>query len=309
MGSPAPCLQLSTSVVLFVHIFKAGGTTNRKLFQDWADGCGKGDAFIQAGSCISHWTALPWNNSKYICLDANGVPMHLEEQGTIIRSRSVVAGHIRYGFDRFIPNKNPVYITCLRSPVSRLISAITYVHSREWIHLKRDAVVKKIDEIIHNKPDRPSMTMFRYLILPDKQLTPTDVVAESIAHLQSDFAVVGLLEHYHVFVELVANTLDPYRLQDKLWINATSKALNVHQGSFMGTSSILPLLSNASTEKMHRITSNERMVYDVGCRVTMAQCNNAVTRGINTTSRLRLADCDAVRRWCTMKRKRSPTDP
>ena len=102
-----------SSVLLFVHIFKAGGTTSRQMFQDWTTICGRGETFIgiQAGSCPhgSKWAKLPANNSKYICMQIDR-PMNLAEQASVIQSRSVVAGHISFGFGGFIPARVPVYI-------------------------------------------------------------------------------------------------------------------------------------------------------------------------------------------------------
>jgi len=126
----------TTSVVLFVHVYKSGGTTIRQLFRDWAAYCGQGGAFIQAGSCRNHWAdQLPANNSQYICLGSYQAPLYLEEQGAIIRSRSVVAGHISFGFGRFIPEMSPVYITCLRHSLSRFVSALVYEHRHAWKNL------------------------------------------------------------------------------------------------------------------------------------------------------------------------------
>ena len=71
-AQPVHCeFPLTTSVVLFVHIFMHHGgwdDQSRQLFRDWAVSCGEGKGFIQAGSCQSHWATLPADNSEYICL-------------------------------------------------------------------------------------------------------------------------------------------------------------------------------------------------------------------------------------------------
>ena len=165
-------------------------------------------------------------------------------------------------------------------------------------------MVQEVEARVNNSSAGP--IMYHYLVTPTTQrggsiakLAPAYFAADSITHLQTSFAVVGLLEHYHVFVELVAATLDPTRLQDKLWINAESKQLNVHEGTFVsGTSNLLQLLSNASINKLRQITAVEQEVYDAGCRVTAAQCSSVIAHGSRTVSRLRPADCDEVRRRC-----------
>ena len=115
-------------VILFLHIYKTGGTSNRLLFQHWAEECGM--SYAQAGSCPEGaWMSkLPEDNTEYICLHGAGkhrFPTPRSSQRGILPLVDVIAGHMAYGFHKHIQKKY-TYITCLRNPMARFVSGLLY---------------------------------------------------------------------------------------------------------------------------------------------------------------------------------------
>merc|ERR1740117_1921842 len=128
-------------VILFLHVYKTGGTSNRELFANWAES--EGARFAQAGSCPDgQWMSkLEPNNHDYICLlplkgtnvDADGrtqvdMPTPRPSQMEIVAEElDVIAGHFAWGFDHFV-HRSHKYVTCLRNPTARYVSDILYAN-------------------------------------------------------------------------------------------------------------------------------------------------------------------------------------
>ena len=289
-------------VVLFLHIYKTGGTTNRELFQHWSDECGLN--YAQCGSCLNGtWMEkLPDNNTDYICLHGAGVhrfPTPRNSQKDVLGSSiDVIAGHMAFGFHRYLNNKKYTYITCLRNPMSRFVSAILYEHRTMTTGMTRQEVVEFVTTKItspyanHSAPYRgiyPAKLSGKMkesarhssdsASHPGAQTheSEREAVALSFAHLHNSFAVVGLLESYSVFIELVAGLLDPHRRHLEMWEKAKVVQSNKHEG--FDQSDVLPLLSKHVVAQLNDTVALDWEVYIEACRVSYTQCRRAVEDG------------------------------
>ena len=294
--------------ILFLHIYKTGGTSNRQLFQHWAEACGM--SYAQCGSCPegSWMTKLPENNTQYICLHGAGThrfPTPRNSQRDTLPLVDVVAGHMAYGFHKHIQKKY-TYITCLRNPMARFVSSILYEHRAFTSNMTRMAVIDFVSMKIssprenHTSPYRgiyPAKLSGKMMEFAQRtQQTnqeEADAVALSIAHLHNGFAVVGILEAYPVFIELTAGLLDPKRKHDALWTDAKMVQANPHAGIDQGD--VMPHLSDDVMALLNEIVSLDWPVYIEGCRVGYAQCVAAVSNGNKYLER---TQCDSQMDIC-----------
>ena len=119
----------------------------------------------------------------------------------------------------------------------------------------------------------------------------------AIYHLQHNIAVVGLIEHYSVFVELVAALLDPLvdgtRKHDELWTSAYATQSNKHEG--FDQSDVIPQLSVEATARLNEVLVLDWKVFKAGCSVTYQQCLALVD---GKKGKLVGGDCTALRDTC-----------
>ena len=279
-------------VVLFLHIYKTGGTSNRLLFQHWAEECGM--SYAQAGSCPEGaWMSkLPEDNSEYICLHGAGkhrFPTPRSSQRGILPLVDVIAGHMAYGFHKHIQKKY-TYITCLRNPMARFVSGLLYEQRKVTSGMNLTEVIDYVSMKIsspylnHTAPYRgiyPAKLSGKMMeaarITQQTHQEEKEAVALSIAHLHNGFAVVGLLEAYPVFIELTAALLDPTRKHGALWTDAKSVQANGHEG--IDQSDVMPHLPKDVLAALNETVALDWPVYVEGCRVGYAQCKAAVSSG------------------------------
>ena len=297
-------------VVLFLHIYKTGGTSNRQLFQHWAEECGM--SYAQAGSCPegSWMTKLPEDNTEYICLHGAGkhrFPTPRSSQRGVLPLVDVIAGHMAYGFHKHIQKKY-TYITCLRNPMARFVSGLLYEQRAVTSGMSLTEVIDYVSTKIsspflnHTAPYRgiyPAKLSGKMMetarITQQTHQEEKEAVALSIAHLHNGFAVVGLLEAYPVFVELTAALLDPTRKHGALWTDAKSVQANGHEG--IDQSDVMPHLPKDVLAALNETVALDWPVYVEGCRVGYAQCVAAVSSGNKYLERQQcedlLATCSA----------------
>ena len=323
----------SKPVTLFLHIYKTGGTSNRELFANWAEA--EGARFAQAGSCPDGaWMSkLAVDNRDYICLapekgshtDAEGrtqvdMPTPRPSQmGIVAEELDVIAGHFAWGFDHFV-HRSHKYMTCLRNPKARYVSDILYAN--RFTHKTSEMTLEQTVAFVEEHIMAPLTTKYRGIyaarlssrmyekVTPGQKLAMINAGEEeqteeleqqaadmAIYHMQHNIAVVGLIEHYSVFVELVAGQLDPLvggtRKHDELWTSAYATRSNKHEG--FDQSDVIPRLSEEVNARLDSVLELDWKVYKAGCRVTYTQCNELVN---SQRGKLRYEDCAALRGTC-----------
>jgi hypothetical protein len=220
------------AALLFLHIFKAAGSTTRNTLKAYARRCG-----LRYKTCGSKCSRTRGN---YICLADGRVASKEARAG--VRVADVVAGHLWFGMHRYTDmRKRPVYITCLRSPIATAISGHLYTKAhevrgksahqaalkmRDWLRV--DGVPANFLKRLtgHNprsKDDLPRMAL------------------EAISNLRKYFAVVGVVELYATFVDLVARLVDPLGaiMTRAFWEREKTKREN---SSVMSSSKVLAAL-------------------------------------------------------------------
>ena len=106
------------ATLLFLHIFKAAGSTTRDTLKEFAKGCN-----IIYASC---GTALTTGGNFIVLKDGK---VRNQDGKKLLRRSHVVAGHLWYGVHQFVRH-DAVYVTCLRKPFEVAISAKIYTLSR-----------------------------------------------------------------------------------------------------------------------------------------------------------------------------------
>jgi hypothetical protein len=159
-----------------------------------------------------------------------------------VKRVDVLAGHLWFGVHR-ATYRPVVYLTCLRRPLETAVSGVLYTKA------KVVAKLTDIDAALFGRqmlllPGKPPTNFIKRLtgIEPDnRNLSAMSVASEqAISNLRKYFAVVGIVEKYNLFVDLLQRLLDPQLLMGKdFWNFQKEKRENP---SVKSTSSMISLM-------------------------------------------------------------------
>ena len=176
---------MDRQALIFLHIPKTAGTTLNRIIE---------------------WQYSPLS---IFTVDPHGIRATPERFKTLSEQRrrqlQVVRGHMVYGIHEFLP-QGATYITMLRDPVSRLLSAYSFILRRPLnpMHRKLKRGQLGVEAFIRLTPNRQNLQC-RILagvkdVNCDQRLL--DVAKENIT---KSFSVVGLCERFEESLMLIAN--------------------------------------------------------------------------------------------------------
>jgi len=176
---------MNHEALIFLHIPKTAGTTLNRIIE---------------------WQYSPLS---IFTIDPHGIRATPERFKTLSEQRRrqlrVVRGHMVYGIHEFLP-QGATYITMLRDPVARLLSAYSFILRRPLnpMHRKLKRGRLGVEAFIQLTPNRQNLQC-RILagvedVNCDQRLL--DVAKENIT---KSFSVVGLCERFEESLMLIAN--------------------------------------------------------------------------------------------------------
>jgi len=225
------------ATLLFLHVFKAAGSTTRDTLKVFSDKCHL--RFVTCGSQCST------SHRGYICLRPRG-QAETPAQKAAVKAADVVAGHLWFGLHR--ATRSPaLYVTCLRRPLETAVSSTLYLHSRQFAKLSdRDAALLVRRNLMKKIGQPPTNFIKRLTGREPKDSRDSIAMAAAaqiaIANLKSYFVVVGVVEKYGAFVDLLQHLLDPLlQLGRQFWAYQKTKREN---SSVKSTTLIVKLLQS-----------------------------------------------------------------
>ncbi|CAM9624712.1 unnamed protein product [Ectocarpus sp. 4 AP-2014] len=279
-GGVFPALEEST--VMFLHVFKCAGSTLRRMMVAWAEAEGELGAIVHQCNYTSE--------AREICLTHYQLidePVQLE----VLSRQKVLAGHFLWGFQRHL--KRPyLMVTALRNPLEVYVSAQQYTHKRKTRTLeKAQAFVSKAmrktlrqqygggpalgeEEMSsgRNSPPQIGGFVFRLVGGNKKQLYGDKLemaVTEAITNLET-FWLVGVVEQYAGFEEVLKLLLDPERKHDDVWQTYSTHQFNTSPVKSRDVMAALdPQLVrnfNGSLALQWRVYEKAVALWDVRCR-------------------------------------------
>ena len=203
--------EAAAPLVLFLHVFKAAGSSVREIFKGWAQECGLRVAV--AGSQGAGTGA-----ASRLCLEHGQLKNDVQAR-RVDAGLDVVAGHLTYGFHAAL-RRPALYVTMLRNPVSTRVSGSLYLARHRIGGDERRAVALARGEL------REAVARGQLYDNFVRRLTGSDTfratrndsasvarlegaTRRAVAHVARGFEVVGVVERFGAFVELVARALDP----------------------------------------------------------------------------------------------------
>ena len=173
--------------VIFLHIPKTAGTTLNRIIE-------------RQYSPFAIFTIDPYR----IRATVERLKRFPEERRRRLR---VVRGHLFYGIHEFLP-QGATYITVLRDPVARLLSAYYFVLRRPLnpLHRKLKREGLGVEDCIRLFPDRNN-TQCRFIAgVEDTAINDERLLAIAKENLTRSFSVVGISERFEESLMLMATT-------------------------------------------------------------------------------------------------------
>ena len=264
--------EAAAPLVLFLHVFKAAGSSVREIFKGWARECGLRVA--TAGSqCAGAGAA------SRLCLE-HGLLKDDDQARRVDAGLDVVAGHLTYGFHAAL-RRPALYVTMLRNPVSTRVSGALYLARHRIGGDERRAVALARADLREAVARGQLYDNFvRRLTGSDKfKATRNDSASvarlegatrRAVAHVARGFEVVGVVERFGAFVELVARALDPRGLLGAAWWARVS-AIRDNE-SKVSTTRVIAALEPALVRSANATLAYEWRVYEAAIETFRAQC-------------------------------------
>ena len=179
--------MVDREALIFLHIPKTAGTTLNRII-DWQY------------SPLAIFTIDPYR--------VRATPerlKHLPEQRR--RRLRVVRGHMLYGIHNFLP-QGATYVTMLRDPVARVLSAYYFVLRRPLnpLHRKLKRERLSVQDCLRLFPDRQNLQCRFIAGTEDTAIEDERLLEIAKENLTKSFSVVGISERFEESLMLMATT-------------------------------------------------------------------------------------------------------
>ena len=253
--------MLGSETVL--HIFKAAGSSTRDALKAYARRCRLN--YKTCGSKCSQ------SRGTYICLANGQVLSSKAKQG--VKEADVIAGHLWFGMHRYLETKQYVYITCLRNPLETTVSGHLYTHAK-MLQGKSPVIAAIMVKNWLQRKGIPSNFVKRLTGHIPRSVKSLDSLADkAITNLRDYFAVVGVVEKYSLFIDLVEQLLDPSgSLMPRDFWNA--QKMKRENPSVVSSSKVLMILKEENATFIHEYNDTLKYdwrIYNVGIDLCMKQ--------------------------------------
>lgn len=179
--------MVDREALVFLHIPKTAGTTLNRII-DWQY------------SPLAIFTIDPYR--------IRATPQRLKQlPEKRRRALRVVRGHMLYGIHNFLP-QGATYITMLRDPVARALSAYYFVLRRPLnpLHRKLKRERLSIEDCLRLFPDRQNLQCRFIAGVEDTAIEDERLLEMAREHLRKSFTVVGISERFEESLMLMATT-------------------------------------------------------------------------------------------------------
>jgi len=180
-------LAAKRKALIFLHIPKTAGTTLNRIIESQY-------------SPFAIYTIDPHR--------IRATPERLQQLSERRRRRlQVVRGHFYYGIHRFLP-QGATYITMLRDPVARALSAYYFVLRRPLnpLHRKLKKERLRVEDCLRLFPDRNNLQCRLIAGVRDPAIDGERLLDIARENLTNSFSVVGISERFEESLVLISKT-------------------------------------------------------------------------------------------------------
>ncbi|CAN5482600.1 sulfotransferase family 2 domain-containing protein [soil metagenome] len=181
--------RMEQRALIFLHIPKTAGTTLNRIIE-WQY------------NPLSIFTMDPYR--------IRATPERLKQLPEARRRRlRMVRGHFYYGVHEYLP-QGATYITMLREPVARFLSAYYFLQRRPLHPMHRKVKSERIgvEDFIRLTPQRQNLQCSLIAGIKSKGKCEESTLEMAKENLVKSFSIVGLSERFEESLVLIAKTFD-----------------------------------------------------------------------------------------------------
>ncbi|KAJ1447465.1 hypothetical protein M885DRAFT_451358 [Pelagophyceae sp. CCMP2097] len=291
-----PCDRSSNStddapVLLFIHVFKAAGSSVRALLRRYAERCSRRWACLvtcQDGKFAVNRGLLRGQNVPCRLRDTVNVkrdalfPPGARGDGKLRRNpqaallaRCVLRGHYHYGLHNIFQaptDRRHFYMTVLREPIATWISGMRY--NDRSLKTAKSVVAAMTSELAAGK--KAYSNAMSYMVESDKQKDARRRLARALENL-AHITIVGVVESWRVASKAMARSvLDSTGAAPSMWDHHRKAQFNsAKTKAIYGEDDVIALL-RADANLWQRATTYlafENRLYTAGLRKHAHACN------------------------------------
>lgn len=178
LGGDSGCadgLPRRKGTLIFLHIPKTAGTTFNRILE------------------------AEYNPFRIHTLSPQNILGDIERFKRLSESRKrwldVLKGHMQFGLHEYLPNP-AAYITFLRDPVDRAVSAFFFIREHRLHPMHREIKDRSIEDFIRATPSQQNVqTKLIGGLTPDDECT-LEVLQRAQHNLRNSFSVIGITERF-----------------------------------------------------------------------------------------------------------------
>lgn len=241
------------SRVVFVHVFKAAGSTIREMLRHYAVQCGR------KWVCLVSCDKKKLVGDRIACkvkdiIDDRGRKHRVRGHPSLekIRNADIVGGHISTGISDLYDGYNVHFITFLREPMASVASSVRYGNPKFSIERVVATIKSKIAKGVHRNAVH--------------YISPRGNYREAIGLLKN-FDLVGIVDNWEVSLSLLREFLGG----GGKWQNLKKTQRNKSHGKFT-TSDVLNRMDKPSLARFANYTKDERRLYEAALEAHRNTC-------------------------------------
>ncbi|CAM9146335.1 unnamed protein product [Scytosiphon promiscuus] len=268
------------STIMFLHVFKCAGTSLRQVFMSWAEQNGWSGAIVS--ECKANSKAL--TQADRVCLNERNDLIDIATQKWQVAEKKVLAGHFIWNFDQYATPPHLI-VTTLRNPLELFVSSQQFKHRTETQTLEEAAqfvaraMLSRLEfqdptdiGFIRRFLDSGAANSYKPgLVYTERE---TSIMASTAAERLSTLWVVGVVEQYRGFIEVLKHLLDPNQERPQVWEAAVEVKSN---GSPVKSRDVLASIEPELVREFNAsVLSYQWQVYDVALQLWDARCREVL---------------------------------
>lgn len=245
--------------VVFVHIFKAAGSTIREMLRHYAVQCGR------KWVCLVNCDKKKLVGARIACrvkdlIDDRGRKHHVKGRPSLqqVRSADIVGGHISMGISDLYQDYNIHFITFIREPMASVASGVRYKNPKFNI----DRVIETLKSNIKKGSHRNAVNY----------ISPKGNYRDAL-RLMKNFDLVGVVDNWDVSLSLLRQFLGG----DGRWQNLKKTQRNKSHGKFT-TGDLLNKLDAPTMAIFANFTRDETRLFEAALDAHRETCAT-ITKG------------------------------
>lgn len=267
-------------VLLFVHVFKAAGSSMRALLRRYATKCERRWACLvqcsEGGLATRGYVPCRLRDTVNLSRESvfgrppGAKKLRRNPNAELLgRNAQILGGHFHFGMHQILGERPFAYFTILREPAATWISGIRY-HDKS---LTKDQVVAALVAALPDSPKPQYANAITYMLDNEQRKQPPTRKLEAARANLRHVKLVGLVESWGTTIDMLQAVLDADRSISGFWQRYKTVEKNTANSRFSGDDVVRDLRRHHDTwTRVAQYLSVENAFYADALLAHLASC-------------------------------------